>query len=67
MRPGAAGTGAGMSGGDKISNKIDELAGKGKEAVGRATDDPDLVAEGRAEQAKSNLKQAGEKVKDAFT
>jgi uncharacterized protein YjbJ (UPF0337 family) len=66
MRLGPAGTGAGMSGEDKISNKMDELAGKGKEAVGRATDDPDLIAEGRAEQAKSNLKQAGEKIKDAF-
>ncbi len=56
-----------MSSEDKIANKIEELAGKGKEAVGRATDDPDLVAEGKAEQAKSNLKQAGEKIKDAFT
>ena len=55
-----------MSGEDKISNKIDEAAGKGKEALGRATDNPDLEAEGRADQAKSNLKQAGEKVKDAF-
>ena len=55
-----------MSSEDKISNKIDELAGKGKEAVGRATDDPDLVAEGKEDQARSNLKQAGEKIKDAF-
>jgi uncharacterized protein YjbJ (UPF0337 family) len=55
-----------MSSGDKISTKIDEVAGKGKEAAGRATDDPDLEAEGRGDQAKSNLKQAGEKVKDAF-
>jgi uncharacterized protein YjbJ (UPF0337 family) len=50
----------------KVANKLDELAGKGKEALGRATDDPDLQAEGEAQQAKSNLKQAGEKVKDAF-
>ena len=56
-----------MSKEDKISNKIDELAGKGKEALGRATDNRDLEAEGRAEQTKSNLKQAGEKVKDAFS
>jgi uncharacterized protein YjbJ (UPF0337 family) len=55
-----------MSNEDKISNKIDELAGKGKEALGRATDNRDLEAEGQAEQATSNLKQAGEKVKDAF-
>jgi uncharacterized protein YjbJ (UPF0337 family) len=51
---------------DKISNKIDELAGKGKEALGKASDNPDLEAEGRGQQATSNLKQAGEKVKDAF-
>ena len=31
-----------------------------------ATDNPDLEAEGNREQAASNLKQAGEKVKDAF-
>ena len=55
-----------MSNEDKISNKIDELAGKGKEALGRATHNRDLEAEGQGEQAKSNLKQAGEKVKDAF-
>jgi uncharacterized protein YjbJ (UPF0337 family) len=61
-----AGSTADMSAGDKISNKIDELAGKGKEAAGRATDDPDLEAEGQGQQAVSNLKQAGEKVKDAF-
>jgi uncharacterized protein YjbJ (UPF0337 family) len=66
MLPVPAGNRDGMSSEDKISNKIDELAGKGKEAVGRATDNPDLVAEGRSDQAKSNLKQAGEKVKDAF-
>jgi uncharacterized protein YjbJ (UPF0337 family) len=50
----------------KVANKLDELTGKGKEALGRATDDPDLQAEGEAQQAKSNLKQAGEKVKDAL-
>ena len=55
-----------MSNEDKISNKVDELAGKGKEAAGRATDNPDLEAEGQGDQAKSNLKQAGEKVKDVF-
>jgi len=55
-----------MSNEDKISNKVDELAGKGKETAGRATDNPDLEAEGKGDQAKSNLKQAGEKVKDVF-
>jgi uncharacterized protein YjbJ (UPF0337 family) len=51
---------------DKIRNKIDELAGRGKETAGRVTGDPDLEAEGRGERAASNLKQAGEKIKDAF-
>jgi uncharacterized protein YjbJ (UPF0337 family) len=51
---------------DKIDNKTDELKGKVKEAVGDATDDRDLEAEGQADQTKGNLKQAGEKVKDAF-
>jgi uncharacterized protein YjbJ (UPF0337 family) len=62
----SAGTRAAMSNEDKASNKIEELAGKGKETAGRATDNPDLEAEGKGDQAKSNLKQAGEKVKDVF-
>ncbi len=55
-----------MSGTDKLTNKIEELSGKGKQTVGDATDDRDLQAEGQKEQSKSNLKQAGEHVKDAF-
>ena len=66
MPPSAVGSGTGMSSEDKIRNKVDELAGKAKEAAGRATDHPDLEAEGRGQQATSNLEQAGEKVKDAF-
>jgi uncharacterized protein YjbJ (UPF0337 family) len=55
-----------MSGTDKLTNKIEELSGKGKQAVGEATDDRDLQAEGNKEETKSNLKQAGEHIKDAF-
>jgi uncharacterized protein YjbJ (UPF0337 family) len=51
---------------DKARNKAEELKGKAKEGVGEATDDEDLKAEGKAEQVKGSLKQAGEKVKDAF-
>lgn len=51
---------------DKIDNKSEEAAGKLKEGAGRATDDERLEAEGRGEQTTANLKQAGEKVKDAF-
>ncbi len=55
-----------MSGTDKIKNKMDDLAGKAKEALGKATDDESTRNEGKADQAKSDLKDAGEKVKDAF-
>jgi uncharacterized protein YjbJ (UPF0337 family) len=55
-----------MSGEDKLNNKMEELGGKAKEALGNATDDRDLQAAGQKDQTKSNLKQAGEKVKDAF-
>jgi uncharacterized protein YjbJ (UPF0337 family) len=51
---------------DKASNKAEELKGKGKEATGQATDDPELEAAGKTDQAKGNLKQAGEKIKDTF-
>jgi uncharacterized protein YjbJ (UPF0337 family) len=51
---------------DKVSNKIDDLGGKAKEAVGNATDDDSTKNEGKVDQAKSSLKDAGEKVKDAF-
>ena len=55
-----------MSGIDKMKNKAEELSGQGKEAVGDATGDRDLAAEGKKDQATGNLKQAGEKVKDVF-
>ena len=55
-----------MSGEDKVNNKVEELGGKGKEHVGKATGNESLEAEGHGDQAKGNLKQAGEKVKDVF-
>lgn len=51
---------------DKARNAAEELKGKAKETAGEATGDRDLAAEGRADQTKADLKQAGEKVKDAF-
>jgi uncharacterized protein YjbJ (UPF0337 family) len=51
---------------DKLRNQGQDLKGKAKESIGRATDDEELEAAGRADQAKSSLKQAGEKVKDAI-
>ncbi|MDZ4092437.1 MAG: CsbD family protein [Arthrobacter sp.] len=52
--------------GDKIQNAAEKAGGKGKEAAGNATGDDRLKAEGQADQSKADLKQAGEKVKDAF-
>ncbi|BBY96540.1 CsbD family protein [Mycolicibacterium fallax] len=57
---------AGMSATDKIKNAIDDAAGKAKEAAGNLTDDDQKKNEGKADQAKADLKDAGEKVKDAF-
>ncbi len=55
-----------MSGMDKAKNKLDDLGGKAKEATGKATDDKSTENEGKLDQVKSNLKDAGEKVKDAI-
>ncbi len=54
-----------MGADDKIQNKGQELGGKGKEAVGDATGNDRLAADGQADQSESKAKQAGEKVKDA--
>ncbi len=51
---------------DKADNKKEDLGGKAKEAVGKATGDESLERQGKTDQSKSDLKQAGEKVKDAF-
>jgi uncharacterized protein YjbJ (UPF0337 family) len=51
---------------DKASNKAQELKGKAKEKLGDAIDNEQMQGEGKADQAKGNLKQAAEKVKDVF-
>ena len=51
---------------DKLENMADEKIGEAKEAMGKATDDEELEGEGKLDQTKADLKQAGEKVKDAF-
>ncbi len=55
-----------MSGTDKLDNAAENMGGKAKEAVGDATDNERLENEGRADQTSADLKDAGEKVKDAF-
>ena len=51
---------------DKARNAAEDLAGKVKEAAGKATDNERLEAEGKLDQSSADIKQAGEKVKDAF-
>ena len=55
-----------MANENKVDNKAEEFSGKAKEGVGKATDDEALERQGRNDQRKSSLKQAGEKIKDAF-
>ncbi|MEV5576777.1 CsbD family protein [Spirillospora sp. NPDC052269] len=50
---------------DKLKNKAQQSKGRGKEAAGRAADDPYLEAEGRKDRAAGGAKQVGEKAKDA--
>lgn len=52
---------------DKARNKAEELKGQAKEKAGEVTGNEQWQAEGKAEQTKSSLKQAGEKIKDAVT
>lgn len=51
--------------GDKAKDEAEELTGKGKAAMGDATDNRDLEAEGRMQEADADVKQAGENVKDS--
>ena len=54
-----------MSTDDKFNNAAEEALGKAKETVGDVTNNKSLENEGRADQAKANIKQAGEKIKDS--
>lgn len=51
---------------DKAKNAAEDVVGKVKEAVGKATGDEHTRNEGRSDQVKSDFKQAGEHIKDAF-
>jgi uncharacterized protein YjbJ (UPF0337 family) len=55
-----------MSAVDKAKNKAQNLGGQAKEALGNASADKQTRDEGKLDQVKANLKDAGEKVKDAF-
>jgi uncharacterized protein YjbJ (UPF0337 family) len=49
-----------------MGDKTDRVKGKLKETAGRAGGDPRLAEEGRRDQARGDVKQAGKKLKDAF-
>lgn len=51
--------------GEKIKHAAEKLGGKGKGAAGDASDDESLKAEDKGDQVRSDLKQAGEKVRHA--
>jgi uncharacterized protein YjbJ (UPF0337 family) len=50
----------------KIAHKLQAVKGGAKKTAGRATGSRRLRSEGRGDQAKGNIKQAGAKAKDAF-
>lgn len=50
---------------DKLKNDSEHAKGKTKEAIGDLTDDASLEAEGRKDQAKADVKNAGESLKEA--
>jgi uncharacterized protein YjbJ (UPF0337 family) len=54
-----------MSGIDKAKDKAQTAKGHVKEAAGKAIGDHSLEAEGKGDLVAGNLKQAGEKLKDA--
>ena len=57
--------GTAVSASKKAKDKAQATKGKAKKGTGKALADPVLEGKGKAEEAKGNLKQAGEKVKDA--
>ncbi|MEW2317707.1 CsbD family protein [Streptomyces bauhiniae] len=54
-----------MSAGEKAKATTEQASGKVKEAAGRGVGNEKLTAEGRAEQATGDARQAKEKLKDA--
>ncbi len=55
-----------MSAGDRIQNGAQKVVGKAKEAAGHVANNDRLVAEGKADQAESTVKDKVEDVKDVF-
>ncbi|MFI6003335.1 CsbD family protein [Streptomyces sp. NPDC051366] len=55
-----------MSGEQKAKAKGEQARGKLKETAGRAVGNERMTAEGRAEKAKGDARQAKEKIKDTL-
>jgi uncharacterized protein YjbJ (UPF0337 family) len=55
-----------MTARNKLRNKAQYWGGRAKETVGRITGNRRTKYEGKRDQVKANVKDAGEKVKDAF-
>ncbi|MFE8937951.1 CsbD family protein [Streptomyces sp. NPDC000963] len=56
-----------MAGDEKVQAKAEQAKGKVEEAAGRAVGNERLTAEGRADQAKGDARDAKEKIKDVLT
>jgi uncharacterized protein YjbJ (UPF0337 family) len=50
---------------DKVSRKLQDLLGKGKQGIGSATGNSRLETDGKGDQVKAAVKDAGEHVKEA--
>jgi uncharacterized protein YjbJ (UPF0337 family) len=55
-----------MGVGGKARNKLQQMQGRMRAATGSAINDPNMRARGRNDERMAHLKDAGEKVKDAF-
>ncbi|GHE94391.1 CsbD family protein [Streptomyces spiralis] len=55
-----------MTAGEKAKAKVEQAEGKAKEAVGNAVGNDRMTAEGQAEKSTGDVREAKEKVKDAF-
>lgn len=51
---------------DRAKGVVDETVGKAKRAIGKATDNPKLVAEGDIQEAKGDAEKAAARVKAAL-
>jgi uncharacterized protein YjbJ (UPF0337 family) len=55
-----------MGADDKAKNLAEKAAGAVKETAGKVTGNESMELEGKADQAKADVKQSGEKLKDSL-